>query len=244
MIVISAGMQKSGSGYLYNLLNDLEIVAGNSDARQIKKKYDLESLMKWDNNNIGKISLQSIIRLSIISFLENSFVVKTHAPPTLCASILSRLGLIKIIYCYRDPRDCLLSAIDHGKQLIESGDKDHPFTRMTDIDQSIPIVKNWLSTWEKYRKLSSVLMIRYEDLLEDPINMLRKIEIFLGLKVDENTREKILLKYSKNNPTVNKSSLHLNKAKSYRYKNEMSNQQKEKLKFEFSDYLFRMGYQL
>ena len=46
MIILSAGMQKSGSTYFYNVINQLLIEAGNTDARQIKVKYGLNDLMK------------------------------------------------------------------------------------------------------------------------------------------------------------------------------------------------------
>jgi hypothetical protein len=41
MIVIRAGMPKSGNAYVYNILNELEHAAGNFDARQIKFRYNL-----------------------------------------------------------------------------------------------------------------------------------------------------------------------------------------------------------
>ena len=46
MLVVSAGMQKSGSAYLYNIINDLLVVAGNADARGIKSKYKLDDIVQ------------------------------------------------------------------------------------------------------------------------------------------------------------------------------------------------------
>jgi hypothetical protein len=51
MLVINAGMQKSGSAYLYNLINDLLVSAGNANAREVKVKYGLDYLMQWHTNN-------------------------------------------------------------------------------------------------------------------------------------------------------------------------------------------------
>jgi len=59
MLILSVGMPKSGSAYLYNILNAVLIEADNTDARQIKAKRNLEDLMKWHNNNIGELSLKS-----------------------------------------------------------------------------------------------------------------------------------------------------------------------------------------
>ncbi|MDQ3112240.1 MAG: hypothetical protein M3R17_20335 [Bacteroidota bacterium] len=45
MIVISAGMQKSGSAYVYNIINDLLVHGGHGDARQVKEKYKLDDVL-------------------------------------------------------------------------------------------------------------------------------------------------------------------------------------------------------
>ena len=63
MIVISVGMQKSGSAFFYNVINELEIEAGGADARKVKKKYGLDDVMKWGNNNIGRLYFHRLVRL-------------------------------------------------------------------------------------------------------------------------------------------------------------------------------------
>lgn len=45
-LLLSAGMPKSGSAYVYNLINDLMIAGGHRDAREIKRDYKLQGLMK------------------------------------------------------------------------------------------------------------------------------------------------------------------------------------------------------
>ena len=61
MIVISAGMQKSGSAYLYNIINDLLIASGYKDARKIKAEHDLNNIMQWHNNNIGGLQIKVLL---------------------------------------------------------------------------------------------------------------------------------------------------------------------------------------
>jgi hypothetical protein len=54
MLVLSAGMPKSGSGYFYNIINELLVASGGGkDARWVKQKRALDGLMRWHNNNIG-----------------------------------------------------------------------------------------------------------------------------------------------------------------------------------------------
>ena len=122
MLIVSSGMQKSGSAYIYNVINDLLIKSGKTDAREIKEKYQLAN-MRWYNNNIFKMDWKSLWRLIRLSWKEKSFAVKTHSGPTSALNIFSKLGWVRVIYIYRDPRDVLLSAIDHGKRILAEGDR-------------------------------------------------------------------------------------------------------------------------
>ena len=54
MIVLSGGMPKAGTGYYFNLTNDLLIVSGGQDIRRLREKYDLGAILKhiiamWEN---------------------------------------------------------------------------------------------------------------------------------------------------------------------------------------------------
>jgi len=243
MIVVSIGMQKSGSAYFYNLLNALEIEAKNADARQIKEKYCLEHLMKWHNNNIGKLSLFKLIKLWRISIKEGTFVVKSHRGPTFASKILSRLGMIKILYIYRDPRDVLLSAIDHGKKIIASGGNT-TFAQMVDFDAALHHVTQWIRVWKKCNEMPEVMMIKYEELVETPVKVLVTVEQFLNIRVDDKNRDAILWRHSKENVNGEQTGLHLNRAISYRYKTEMSPEHKLKCLEKFGEYIEAMGYSL
>ena len=244
MLIISAGMQKSGSAYFYNITN--EILAESScgkDARQIKNEKKLGWLLKWHNNNIGHFNFAKLIILWLVSIQAGTFVVKTHSSPTISAKILSKLGLIRIIYCYREPRDVLLSAIDHGQQLIESG-QNYSFANMVNFDTAIQHVRGWLYVWQSYTDMPRVLTVKYEDMMIDPTSITKKIEEFIGVSVNPEKREKILWKFSKNNPDSDQKGMHFNKAKIFRYKTEMPEEQKVKCQTSFGEYLGTMGYEI
>lgn len=236
-------MQKSGSAYFYNIINELVVAAGQADARQIKTKYGLDNLMKWHNNNIGRQYLHKIIRLWRISNREGTFVVKTHAGPSLTTRTLGRLGILKIVYCYRDPRDVLLSAVDHGNKILASGE-DHTFAKMADFDTALRNVKSWLGIWKQYADMPGVMMLKYENMMENPIETTKAIERFLGVSVTEKKRQEIIWKYSKHNPARNQAEMHLNKAKTYRYQTEMTQEQKAMCQAAFGKYLKAMSYNL
>ena len=243
MIILSAGMQKSGSAYFYNVINELLIEAGNTDARQIKIKYGLNNLMKWHNNNIGKLSLNKFIRFWRISNKEGAFAVKTHAGPNRLTKILNKLGIISIAYCYRDPRDVLLSAVDHGKNILSSGDN-HTFAKMVDFDKALKKVKAWLGIWKKYADMPGVLMLKYEEMMERPFETTKAIEEFLGISITAEKRKEILWKFSRDNPGGDRTGMHFNKAIIYRYKTEMTPEQKAMCQTAFLEYLEIMCYDI
>lgn len=242
MVILSAGMPKSGSGYLYNILNAILVAAGSADARQIKTRRNLEDLMKWHNNNIGELALKKLIRLWLISIQDGPFAVKTHKGPKLSTKALNKLGLLKIIYCYRDPRDVLLSAVDHGKRIIAEGGN-HTFAKMVDFDMASKKVKSWLRVWKRYNYMTGVMMVKYEDMMEKPIENTKKIVTFLKISVTDEQLEDIIWKFSRNNPDGDRTGMHFNKAKTHRYKTETTEAQKTKHQEAFGDYLEAMGYE-
>ena len=148
--------------------------------------------------------------------------------------------MIRIVYCYRDPRDVLLSAIDHGKKILEEGDN-HTFAHMVDFDKALKNVKTWLRIWKKYKDIPRVLTIRYEEMMQDPITVTKKISDFLELSIDSQKRKDILWKFSKDNSEGDRRGMHFNKAKIFRYKTEMTKDQKDTCKREFKDYLGAMA---
>jgi hypothetical protein len=235
MIVISAGMPKSGSAYVYNILNELEYSAGNADARHIKSKYRMDHLMKWHNNNIGDLSFTKLLRLWMISLREGVFVVKTHAPPSVSAKVMNKIGMIRIVYCHRDPRDALISAMDHGKQLQKRGEI-HRFTKMVEFDKAVQTVKTWLETWKDYKNMDNVHMLKYEDLLHDQIPTVKSVEKFLGICIDGRRREEILWKYSRDNAKGDRTGMHFNKAETKRFLVELTDNQNAECLLAFKEY--------
>ncbi len=174
---------------------------------------------------------------------DKNFAIKTHSGPTRLLKILLRLGLAKVIYTYCDPRDVLLSAIDHGKKIIAEG-QNHTFAQMVDFDKAISNVKQWISIWEDYSLMKNVMSVRYEDMMNDPAVMTEKICKYLGLNIPQNDIDAILFKYDKNNKNADMRGLHFNKAKLERYKEEFTAEQTAKSNAELGKSILKMGYEL
>jgi hypothetical protein len=112
MIILSVGMPRAGSGWHYNLVHDLMKAAGSADAREIRERYGLQHILTEVNCNIGVLSARRLARVTPPALMGNTFVIKAHAGPTPASRLLQSLGLLRVMYIYRDPRDAMLSAYD------------------------------------------------------------------------------------------------------------------------------------
>jgi hypothetical protein len=235
-------MQKSGSAYIFNILNDLLVLSGNCDIRTLREKYHLTDVLLHHNCNAGKMTYAKVARLLAVSAREKSFVVKTHEAPTGIISLLLRLGSIKAVYIFRDPRDALLSAMDHGKRIRQEG-KSHTFASLVDFEAALETVKIWLKNWQKWRGCKGAYLIRYEDLLSDPLSLTEGIAAYLRISVTADQISAVLSKYQRDRiGAAEKGTLHFNKGVMNRYRSEMPEEWKAAFRSRMGDVLLRMGY--
>lgn len=235
MIVLSSGMPKSGSGYYFNLTNDLLSSAGHKDIRQLKEKHRLESLLKYYNCNIGEIEFVKFVPLLRLHLIGNSFVVKTHAPPTQFLKLLVWLNVVKVTYIYRDPRDALVSSVEA---------RDKIFSQYRNVENSIPMVRNWLKIWEEWIGFKKVLTVRYEDLVSNPFKELKNLVNHLCIDSKRFNLDKLISKYKKDNLLTHKlPGLHFNKGIAGRFREVMTKEEQELCNRYFGDYIEKMGYQ-
>ncbi len=199
--------------------------------------------MRFHNNNIGPLSPKRILRLWLISLRTGPFVVKTHQGPGRLFRLFVLLRMIRVAYSYRDPRDVVLSALDHGRKLRDKG-QNHTFAQMVRFEDAFDTFRrNWLPIWQAYARASNVRAVRYEDLMEDPFLVVRTLLDHLGLKLSDDTLREILHRWDRENvPPDQVANLHLNRARASRYLSEMPEEQKAHFAQELGPLLQQMGY--
>lgn len=247
MIVISSGMQKSGSAWFFNLTNDLLAAAGHDDVRTIREQYHLKDILMWSNCNIRAITLSKLMRILLPHFLHHTFVVKTHGGPasmTRAIYPLMRIGHVKATYIYRDPRAVSLSAFEHGQRIREEGEH-HTFAKLDSIESAIVFAKERLSVWEDWQRFGRVLMCRYEDLVTNPIKEIHRLAAYLSVDVSSDRIEEVISTYSPDAVKASnsmKSSLHFSKGVPQRFRDVMRREELDMCDAVFGDYLVKMGY--
>lgn len=240
MIVLSVGMPRAGSGWHYNLIHDLMKTTGCADARDIRERYHLQNILTEVNCNIGVLSARRLAMVTLPA-LVNTFVIKAHAGPTSASRLLSTLGLLRITYIYRDPRDAMLSAYDFGQRALVKG---HPnaFSHLADFEKSVDFMMEYVHIWDKWIKEKNALIARYEDLLMNYDEESTKLADFL--KLDRSRPEvKAVIEGYRPGAAEGQQGLHFYKGRIGRFRESYNEEQKTVLKEKLGAYLARMGYE-
>jgi hypothetical protein len=242
MIILSVGMPRAGSGWHYNLVHDLMKTTGCADARDVRERYRLQSILTEVNCNIGILSARRLSLVALPALVGNTFVIKTHAGPTSASRLLQRLGLLRITYIYRDPRDAMLSAYDYGQRAIKKG-RPNAFSHLTDFQKNIDFIMDYIHIWEKWMSEKNVLVARYEDLLTNYDNEVTRLVEFLKLNGSKPEVQEVIDRY-RPSAAEGQQGLHFFKGKIGRFRESYNVEEKAILKEKLSLYLQRMGYEV
>ncbi|MBE7433498.1 MAG: sulfotransferase domain-containing protein [Anaerolineales bacterium] len=240
MIVLSVGMPRAGSGWHYNLIHDLMKTTGCADARDIRERYKLQKILTEVNCNIGVLSARRLAMVAIPALMGNTFVIKAHAAPSGASRILAKLGLLRMTYIYRDPRDAMLSAFDFGQRALAKG-RPNAFSHLSDFDKSMDFIMEYVRIWEKWTAEKNVLVARYEDLLTNYEVESARLLKYLNLDAAKPEVRAVIEQYR---PGANDSQqgLHYYKGQIGRFRDAYTTEQKRFILTKLVGYLERMGY--
>ena len=243
MIILSIGMPRAGSGWYYNLTNDLVISAGFQDGREIRQRYHLERILTEVNCNIGSLSTKRLLPVMLPSLLGNTFVIKTHAGPTTLTRSLIRLGKLLPTYIYRDPRDAMLSAFEYGQRGLQKG-RPNAFSHLTDFDTSLEFILKYVHISELWLNCKDVLFTRYEDLKTDYDLEVGKLIAFLGIDENNPDIQFVIDRYRPEKANQTRKGTHFSKGVSGRLREVYSKEEQMRLNEKLGKYLERMHYQV
>jgi hypothetical protein len=241
MIILSIGMPRAGSGWYYNLTNDLMLTSGAQDPRQIRQRYHLQNVLTEVNCNIGALTPRRVLSVLVPSLLGNMFVVKAHAGPTPIALALIRLGFIRPTYIYRDPRDALLSAMENGRRAVQQG-RTNAFSPLVDFETALNFMLDSVHVWEGWMGCERALLARYEDLLTDYDAQVANLIAFLRLDRSNPGIQQVIDRYRPEKAQPDQKGIHFSQGKIGRFRQKMSPDQQQILTSMLQPYLERMGY--
>ena len=240
MIILSVGMPRAGSGWHYNLVHDLMKTTG-ADAREIRARYRLERILTEVNCNIGVLSARRLSAVALPALVGNTFAIKAHSGPTSASRLMQRLGLLRITYIYRDPRDAMLSAYDYGQRALKRG-RPNAFSHLTDFRKSLDFIMDYVRIGEKWMKERKVLIARYEDLLTNYEHEVARLVSFLRLDASKPEIQNVIDSY-RPDAAEGQQGLHFYKGKIGRFREAYSADEQLILKEKLGPHLKRMGYE-
>lgn len=241
MIVISAGMMKSAS----TIVCDYEIEIMKLTSR----RNGQFKLLNFSSSKVrayrGKLDFKTCIILILINYIYGDIVLKSHSGPTIFARLLMIMGIAKVSYTYRDPRDAVLSMMDHGertrKELLNGGQSlegKRGFRHIYKIEDALPEIKNEINNCCKWKEIKGVLLIRYENFIENRYDYINTIASFLERNLEDKDISSIYQKYEINKPE------NLNKGTKNRYIHEMNEEEVALCNSYFLDELNELMYSL
>lgn len=243
MIILSIGMPRAGSGWYYNLTNDLMLASGAQDARQVRQRYRLQNVLTEVNCNIGALTTRRLLAVLLPALLGNTFVVKAHAGPTPLALALIRRGWIRAAYIYRDPRDALLSAMENGRRATANG-RSNAFSALVDFDAAVQFMQTYVAISRAWLACPQALHARYEDLLIDYDPEAGRLVHFLGLDSERPAIQAVLARYRPEKAQPDQKGLHFSQGKIGRFRQKMTPEQQTVLAQSFGPYLEGLGYSI
>jgi hypothetical protein len=243
MLVLSVGMPRAGSGWHYNLIHDLLLAAGHQDARQVRQRYHLQRFLTEVNCNIGVLSAPRLLPVLGPSLLGNTFAIKAHAGPTTTFRLFNRLGWVRATYIYRDPRDAMLSAYEHGQRARNSGHQ-NAFAELESFEAALAFMLRYLDIWEAWQQQAQVLCCRYEDLLSDYDTQAQRLLSFLRLPEADRALQAVIQRYRpEHSQQADQRGLHFRQGKIGRFRKSFSAEQQEIANRSFAPFLAKMGYE-
>lgn len=242
MIVLSVGMPRAGSGWHYNLIHDLMKTTGCAETRKIREKYGLQGILTEVNSNIGVLSLRRLARVMVPALAGNTFVIKAHSGPTIWSRLLAKMGLLRITYIYRDPRDAMLSAYEYGQRALAKG-RPNAFSHLSDFEKSLAFMEEYVQIWEKWQAEKDVLIARYEDLLQGYAAESARLLDFLELDGSRPEVQEVIESY-RPGKAEGQQGLHFHKGKIGRFGGAYSAEEQSVLAARFGPYLKKMGYEV
>jgi hypothetical protein len=242
MIVLSVGMPRAGSGWHYNLIHDLMKTTGCDDARDIRERYRLQGILTEVNCNIGVLSLRRLAMVAIPALMGKTFVIKAHSAPTRWSRLLSTIGLLRITYIYRDPRDAMLSAYEYGQRALTKG-RPNAFSHLGDFEKTLAFMEDYVRIWEKWMAEKDVLTARYEDLLTNYEAEAARLVVFLGLDGSRPEVQAVIERY-RPGKGEGQQGLHFYKGKIGRFRESYSTEQISMMVERFGTSLQKMEYEI
>jgi len=190
LILIVGSAHKVGSSWLYNLLRDT---------------YHFSTLVLPDTFTEGEPTRQ-VADIDISELLEyltklnGFFIFKSHSLPISHSLPPDVARTVKFVTIVRDPRDVIVSASFYLANLdIKYGGLGEKFAELNEVDRVLGVIREGgflISRLEKWYQNPFAHKVRYENLQNNPIDELRRVGDYVGVRFKAKTARRAIHKNS------------------------------------------------
>ena len=230
-------MVKSGSSlllhYTLNVVAAVTPKSGQEAFRALIRAGELNGVGDY----VRDLGPRVIDRLSKLSKEEGPIVVKTHYPLDKHIGNAIRGGDAVSIFTIRDPRDIVLSAIDHRAR--SQFDSRPLFGRFVSIDESIEHIMPIVRSAIEWKESGLACIVRYEDLVTSPVVEIGRVGVHVGFVPATELIESIVDREVRDR-SIGRNQF--NRGEVIRYKNEMSLQQIQAYNSRLKESIDALGY--
>ncbi|MFC1452220.1 sulfotransferase domain-containing protein [Verrucomicrobiota bacterium] len=196
MIVLSNALAKSGSTLLFACTRDLVKAATQRNGQDVLSVWIQDGRVHgMGEGYVHAVDFPTTKALLTIDRRYGSIVTKCHTGVTPMMRSLAESGRAKVTYIHRDPRDVILSAMDHRKRTQHTDSPTYP--EYVSVSAAIPHV-NWRCEFAvSWVKCGLAFVSRYVDIVSRPTEALAGVAAYLGLEVDSATLRRIVDKHTR-----------------------------------------------
>jgi hypothetical protein len=234
--VICNGIPKSGSTllmvYTEMILKYSQQKSGQSEFQNWIKNGPVGGVENFAFNEWPKYYNQLID----IAKTNGSFVIKTHLAKCFIEDAI--IVNNKTLFSIRDPRDIILSLLDHSKRSQKNGK--NAFKDIDDFEKALSLVKALCTNALIWIRNPSVEVFRYEKLITETRAEVKRIAYFLDIN-DDYIVDKVIHE-EKENREFGKNQF--NKGNICRFIEEMSTYEIEKCNYELKNVILDLGYKI
>ena len=206
------------------------------------KKFTDVFINKINENNINNIKyLIKLLSKENNKFINQSnrkyFVLKETSSDIFYSTIFDKDEDIKFIHIIRDPRDNYASLKSGSKNYYNKIGEDQ-ITLLSSMIQRAVLDFKFIKINQQYFKKKKYIIIKYEDLILNGENVMKKICKYINCKFSKTLLNPTIFGKPATSNTFNKSkSTTLNSKSISRWKNELNNIEKDTINFYFKEYL-------
>lgn len=189
MVFIINSMPKAASSLLrFYIRSIIDIV---NPANQLKVVSMIKNgYILGKGQFVTKVDQKLLDTLLNLSTDNGPVMIKVHLSYSQeIAQMLTNPDVIHI-YNYRDPRDVVLSAMDHAQRAQKNGSNE--FSDCLSFESSVTTVLRWSNEAVRWLQSKTVLPVFYEEFISNPLKVLKQLCSKAHLDISETDLDKVL----------------------------------------------------